>query len=213
MYFHKNTEELETQFSLQHNNLDSNQHINNHYPLYVAISLQYLYSKFTSIKSNTIPWNLKNDLQFFRYITSKTKDLTKRNAIIVGRKTFQTFPKPLPNRLNIIVTSNPNLIQTTDNIQITNTFENAIQRASEDSTIENIFIIGGVLIYEAAMQTGLVKRIYLTRIKGDFQCTTIWSSLDLTNYRRIESIPDDIEKFFHTPTEPEHHLEIYEKKD
>ena len=64
-------------------------------------------------RDNTIPWHLKNDLKFFRYVTSKKIDPNKQNAIIIGRKTYETFPKPLPNRLNIVISRNsalPNFI-------------------------------------------------------------------------------------------------------
>jgi dihydrofolate reductase len=171
-------------------------------------------------RNNTIPWHIKNDLKFFRYITTKKNDQTKQNAIIIGRKTYETFPKPLPNRLNIIVSSN----QTLPNINYPNvirfdTFNDAIKHAKDNPNIENIFIAGGVSIYEEAMKTNLVKRLYVTRVKGDFKCTAVWSTFDVSDFKRIEPIPDEYQQFFEHSDEnkdendktPSYHLEIYEK--
>ncbi len=171
-------------------------------------------------RNNTIPWHIKNDLKFFRHVTTKLNDKTKQNAIIIGRKTFETFPKPLPNRLNIVVSSNQTLPNTNyPNVIRVNTFNDALKCANDDSNIENIFIAGGVSIYEEAMKTNLVKRVFLTRVKGDFQCTAVWSAFDVSGYKRIQPIPDEYQQYFDHSDEnqekndntPLCHLEIYEK--
>ncbi|CAF2561970.1 unnamed protein product [Rotaria sp. Silwood2] len=171
-------------------------------------------------RNNTIPWHIKNDLKFFRHVTSKINDSNKQNALIMGRKTYETFLKPLPNRLNIVVTSNRALPNTNyPNVTCVETLNDALKCANGNLNIENIFIIGGVLIYEAAMKTNLVKRLYVTRVKGDFQCTAVWSSFDVSNFKRIESIPDEYQQFFEDSHEnhdendktPSYHLEIYER--
>jgi dihydrofolate reductase len=169
-------------------------------------------------RNNTIPWHIKNDLKFFRHVTTKTTDPNKQNAIIIGRKTYETFPKPLPNRLNIVVSSNrtlPNINY--PNVVRVESFNDALKRAKEDTNIENIFIAGGVSIYEEAMKTNLVQRVFLTRVKGDFQCTAVWSSFNVSNFKRIEPIPDEYQPFFDRNDEnendktPPYHLEIYER--
>ncbi|CAF3313646.1 unnamed protein product [Rotaria socialis] len=171
-------------------------------------------------RNNTIPWHIKNDLKFFRHVTSKVNDSNKQNAVIIGRKTYETFPKPLPNRLNIVVSSNRALPNTNySNVLCVETFNDAIKSANENANIENIFIAGGVLIYEEAIKTDLAKRIFLTRVKGDFQCTAVWSSFDISNFKLIKPIPDEYQQFFADPNEnqeensntPSYHLEIYER--
>lgn len=171
-------------------------------------------------RNNTIPWHIKNDLKFFRYVTMQRIDPNKQNAVIIGRKTYETFPKPLPNRLNIVVSSNPSLANINyPNVVRVNTFPEAFNHAIADSNIENIFIAGGVSIYEEAMKTNLVKRLFVTRVKGDFQCTAIWSSFNVEGYRRVEIIPDEYRQFFDHSEEnqeenektPICHLEIYER--
>lgn len=172
-------------------------------------------------RNNTIPWHIKNDLKFFRHVTSKRVDPDKQNAIIIGRKTYETFPKPLPNRLNIIVSSNSSLANTNyPNVIRVNTFPDAVNHAIGDANVENIFIAGGVSIYEEAMKTNLVKRLLVTRVKGDFQCTAVWSSFDVSGYKRLENIPDEYRPFFdqsnvnqqENENTPTYHLEIYERE-
>lgn len=167
-------------------------------------------------RNNTIPWNIKNDLKFFRHVTTKVNDSKKQNAVIVGRKTYETFRKPLPNRLNIVVSSNRTLPNTNyPNVTCVETFNDALKCANENQSIENIFIIGGVLIYEEAMKTNLVKRVYVTRVKGDFQCTAVWSSFDVSKFKLLKSIPDEYQQYFDANEEenktPSCHLEIYER--
>lgn len=171
-------------------------------------------------RDNTIPWHIKNDLKFFRHVTTKVNDPNKQNAVIIGRKTYETFNKPLPNRLNIIVSSNPALPNTNyPNVTCVQTFNDALKCANENTNIENIFVAGGVLVYEEAMKTNLVKRIFLTRVKGDFHCTAIWSSFDVSNFKRVEPIPDEYQQYFENsnenkednPNTPPYYLEIYER--
>jgi len=165
-------------------------------------------------RENRIPWTIKNDLKFFRFVTSKIVDPTKQNAMIVGRKTFQTFPKALPNRLNIVVTSQSDLSQTNcPNVRFVKSFSDALKLAENDPKIEQIFVIGGVSIYEEAMKTGRVKRLFVTRVKGDFQCTAVWSSFDVSKYKRIETIPEEFRQFFDENETSNFHLEIYERVD
>ena len=171
-------------------------------------------------RDNTVPWHIKNDLKFFRYVTTERTDSSKQNAIILGRKTFETFPKPLPNRLNIVVSSNPALANTNhSNVARVDSFDNALKCANDDPTVENTFIIGGVSIYEAAMKSDLVKRVMVTRVKGDFKCTAVWSSFNLANFTRVERIPENYQQFFEQSDEiqdenqtPPCHLEIYDRK-
>jgi dihydrofolate reductase len=171
-------------------------------------------------RNNTLPWHIKNDLKFFRFITTEKTDSNKQNALIIGRKTFETFPKPLPNRLNIVVSSNRMLPNTNyPNVVRVDTFNDALKHANDDSNIENIFIVGGVSIYEEAMKTNLVKRVFVTRVKGDFQCTAVWSTFDVSNFKRVKPIPDKYQQFFDHSDEnqeenektPSYHLELYER--
>jgi dihydrofolate reductase len=63
-------------------------------------------------KNGTMSWRLKDDLNYFRKVTTETKDPAKKNVCIMGRKTYFSIPekfRPLPNRHNIIISNNQNL--------------------------------------------------------------------------------------------------------
>lgn len=106
---------------------------------------------------NKLPWHLPSDLKHF-------KELTTGNVVIMGRKTFESISKPLPNRTNVIITRNKEY--KAEGCVIFNSLSEAIITYSN----HEIFIIGGGEIYKEALY--IVDRIYLTRImtsdiKGD----------------------------------------------
>lgn len=104
-------------------------------------------------KTNNMPWpRLKKDMQFF-------KQTTEGGSVIMGRKTFDSIKKPLPNRENIIVTR--------QNINIDGCLvAGSLSQAIELSTKEKVFIIGGAEIYNQALP--LVDKIYHTTVKQDY---------------------------------------------
>ena len=94
-------------------------------------------------KDNTIPWYVTEDLQLF-------KKLTSQNIIIMGRKTYESLPKkPLPNRCNIVLTSNPDKYNNEENLIFT-TEEQLMNKVTEqkDRWGERIFVLGGNEIYK-----------------------------------------------------------------
>lgn len=99
--------------------------------------------------SNDLPWDrIASDMKFFRQIT-------KNSTVIMGRKTYQSIGCPLPFRENIVLT---NSIENIPNVKIANSFFDAIFKA----TNPQIFIIGGVALYEKCLQ--FVENIYITHI-------------------------------------------------
>jgi|TARA_B100002019_G_C21262427_1_gene597525 dihydrofolate reductase len=94
--------------------------------------------------NNNLPWKLKDDLLHFR-------NYSLNKAIIMGRKTYESIGKPLPNRFNIVVSSR---ITDTPDITVTNNLSNAINKAIEYSEINKqneIILIGGAKIFEEGM--------------------------------------------------------------
>jgi dihydrofolate reductase/thymidylate synthase len=96
--------------------------------------------------NNSLPWNIPQELKKFRNITTNTKDATKQNAVIMGRKTWESIGKPLNNRLNIILTTNRNYVVTNSNVFVANNLYEAVNHC-QDNDIENIYIIGGEKLY------------------------------------------------------------------
>lgn len=100
--------------------------------------------------NNTIPWHNSLDMKWF-------KETTTGHPVIMGRKTFESIGKPLPNRTNIVITKNNDLWADNNGIKVCDTVEKAIDFAK---TIDNeIFIIGGESIYRYALENNLVDKI------------------------------------------------------
>ena len=107
-------------------------------------------------KNNHLVWNLPNDLKYF-------KNLTWGFPVIMGRKTFEEVNRPLPGRINVVVTRTPGwkgegAIAAPD-------IETAIEKASESNALQ-IFVIGGGQIYKQAMP--IADKIYITRVHAVF---------------------------------------------
>ena len=123
-------------------------------------------------KDNDLIWSLPNDLKRF-------KKLTSGHSIIMGRKTFDSFPGLLPNRKHIVISRNKN-ISFSDEVTVVNNFEDAIRETGDD---ENPFIIGGGQIYKLAMD--LVDKIELTRVHEEFKADTFFPKIDEDKWKLI----------------------------
>jgi dihydrofolate reductase len=104
-------------------------------------------------KQNKLPWHLSNDLQFF-------KKHTTNHCIIMGRNTFDSIGKALPNRVNIVISKNQDLA--IDGVVVRNSLEDAIAYCKQWNQQE-IFIIGGATVYQQSID--MVDKIYLTRVE------------------------------------------------
>ncbi|WP_142785026.1 dihydrofolate reductase [Changchengzhania lutea] len=123
-------------------------------------------------KDNQLIWHLSDDLKRF-------KQLTNGHHIIMGRKTFESFPKPLPNRTHIVISRQPNYSAPDGVIVVTN-LEDAIDAAKSDS---QPFIIGGGEIYKQAMY--LADKIELTRVHAHFEADTFFPEIDTIAWKEI----------------------------
>lgn len=100
-----------------------------------------------------IPWHIPEDFKYFKKITGTS-------TVIMGRKTFDSIGRPLPNRINIVVTRNKENVDNPNVIKVTS-LEEALRKAPND---RDVFFIGGSTIYNQALEAGLVKRLYVTEI-------------------------------------------------
>ena len=157
------------------------------FDIIVAWRISSIYQDFGIGNSGKIPWNCKEDLKKFKKITTETKDRTKQNAVIMGRKTWDSLPKkyrPLPDRLNIVITRQT--YEDAVNIKFCNSFEKAIYICNEDNNIETIFVIGGSEIYKEAIKSKQCRYIYVTEINSDLICDTFFPYDTLKNYMILE---------------------------
>lgn len=106
-------------------------------------------------QNNALIWHLPEDLKHF-------KNTTSGHHIIMGRKTYDSIGRPLPNRVNIVVSRNADLH--IPGVMVVNSLEAAIQKAAADA---QPFVVGGAQLYEAALP--YATDLYLTQIDHDFE--------------------------------------------
>lgn len=121
-------------------------------------------------KDNSLPWSLPADLKYFRETTSG-------HPVVMGRKTFESIGRPLPNRLNIILTRTP-AFQAEGCTVIS-----SVDKVLEQSQSEEVFIIGGKQVYHLFLP--FVQRVYLTRIDEEFEGDT-HLQLDLSDFKLVK---------------------------
>jgi len=120
-------------------------------------------------KDNALPWRMPADLAHF-------KRTTMGKPVIMGRLTWQSMPGPLPGRQNIVITRNTQF--TADGADVVHTIDQAIECAGD---ADEVFIIGGQKIYEAALPRA--DRIYLTIIHGEYDGDTWFPELDESQWQ------------------------------
>lgn len=114
-------------------------------------------------KDNDLVWHLPDDFKRF-------KALTTGHHIIMGRKTFESFPKLLPNRTHIVISRNPDY--TAQGVIVVSSLEAALAHCSDD---EQPFIIGGGQIYYLGL--AIADRIELTRVQGHFEADAFFPEI------------------------------------
>lgn len=127
-------------------------------------------------KDNDLVWHLPNDFKRF-------KSLTTGHHIIMGRKTFESFPKPLPNRTHVIITRQKNYTAPEGCI-VTNSLTKAISMCPEN---EEIFIIGGGEIYKQSIE--FADKIELTRVHTNVEADTFFPKIDEHIWKLSNSEP------------------------
>lgn len=118
-------------------------------------------------KNNQLLWHLPDDFKFF-------KQQTSHHYIIMGRKTFESFPKPLPNRTHLIISRQKNY-PLPENCFLFDDIRKAIQFCKEKKQ-EKIFVIGGGEIYKQAMP--LATELLITEVKTTIDGDTFFPVID-----------------------------------
>ena len=126
-------------------------------------------------KDNDLLWHLPDDFKRF-------KQLTTDHFIIMGRKTFESFPKPLPKRTHIIITRDKNYKVKHDDCLVVHSLEEALKLSSGD---ERPFIIGGGEIYKQGEE--FANSLEITRVHADFEADTYFPEIDETIWKLIGS--------------------------
>lgn len=150
----------------------------NHTPLNVQNTMTKLVSIIVAATKsnlgigykNNLPWHLPSDMKYFKRLTSQTQDQSKHNAVIMGRKTWDSIPlkfRPLSGRLNVILSRNPNAkaeLDLPEEVVVAHSLDEALAFTKAQVSVEKIFIIGGGSIYAQAIESHRCDRIYLTSV-------------------------------------------------
>jgi dihydrofolate reductase len=116
-------------------------------------------------RDNAVPWRLSTDLK-------RLKSLTMGHHIIMGRKTFESLPQPLPGRTNIVITRDP-AYRPPDGVLVAETVDRALDLARDDA---EVFILGGAQIYAQSLHRA--DRMYITEVHADVEGDTTFPEFD-----------------------------------
>ena len=137
--------------------------------------------------NNDLPWKLKKDLQHF-------SAYTQNKAIVMGRKTFESIGRPLPNRKNIVISSS---LESQEDLEVVPNLNQAIEVASQwnkdNSAGEEIVLIGGGYVFEESKN--IVNKLVLTRVECEINGDVFYPQIDLSDWKEIsqESFKRDSE--------------------
>lgn len=135
-------------------------------------------------KDQSLPWpKLRGDLRHFKATTS-TATPGRRNAIVMGRKTWQSKEvggAALPNRLNIVVSRSP--LAVPDGVLVVSSLDAAIT----GHDVENTFVVGGAGLLQDAVVHPALRYVYLTRVEDTYDCEIVMPDLDARGFVKDRS--------------------------
>jgi dihydrofolate reductase len=124
-------------------------------------------------KENHLPWRLPEDLKFF-------KRTTMGHVIVMGRRTFESIGKPLPGRINVVLTRNDHF--RAEGCKIVHSPEDVLAMSKQ---YEEIFIIGGASIFQIFLP--YAERLYMTKIHHEFAGDTYFPEMNWSEWRLVET--------------------------
>ena len=130
-------------------------------------------------KDNDLLWHLPDDMVFF-------KNTTREKVVIMGRKNWESIPhkfRPLPNRVNIVISRNVDY-EAPEAIVVTS-LNDAIRAAAEISDDE-VFVIGGGMIYQSALDMNLVDEMYITHVDASPEADVFFPEVDYSKWKGEE---------------------------
>lgn len=155
-------------------------------------------------------------MQYFSTMTKKITEPTMKNAVIMGKKTYFGVPeklRPLEERLNIVLTRTENAEEYPSEVVLCKSLNESLvvlNSAEYSDKIENIWIVGGSGVYKEAMESEYCHRLYITRIKAEFECDTFFPAIDANLFKLIEN-DADIPKGLQSENGIDYVYNIYER--
>ena len=126
-------------------------------------------------KNNQLLWHLPNDLKFF-------KNTTWGMVVIMGRKTYESVDKPLPGRINIVITRKPDW--KAEGVVTANDLQDALKKAA-DTNCKEAFVIGGGEIYKWAFS--IADKIYITRVHATLEGDTFFPAINEAEWKLVSN--------------------------
>ncbi len=136
-------------------------------------------------KGNDMPWSLPSDLKYFKQITGG-------HCVIMGRKCWESIPpkfRPLPNRLNIVLTKNEQYEAL--GATILSDVDQVLQDFKNNGNDDDIFVIGGAQIYKEAFK--YADKLYLTQIDAELEGDTFLEGFNLAEWKLITASESKVE--------------------
>ncbi|PIA56093.1 hypothetical protein AQUCO_00700444v1 [Aquilegia coerulea] len=140
-------------------------------------------------KNGKLPWRLPSDLKFFKEITMGTSNPGNMNAVIMGRRTWESIPpkhRPLPGRLNVVLTRSGNSnVAAAENVVVCGSLASALELLAGSPyspSIEKVFVIGGGQIFRDALNAPECDAIHMTEIEASIECDTFMPPIDLNQF-------------------------------
>ncbi|MBF0571908.1 MAG: dihydrofolate reductase [Candidatus Omnitrophica bacterium] len=140
-------------------------------------------------KNGNLPWNLLSDLKHFKEITTSVSDPSKKNAVIMGRKTWESLPlkfRPLQGRVNLVLTKGGKS-GIPSGVLCSQSLDDALSQLSS-CNIENIFVIGGAQIYAQSINHPSCEKLYVTHVRGEYGCDAFFPPIS-SQFFPISSSP------------------------
>lgn len=138
-------------------------------------------------KCGELPWRISKDLKHFKDITSATSCVDKNNAVIMGRKTWESIPdkfKPLANRVNVVLSSTA--LDLPEGVILSSSLDTAMDRLNAIESVDKVFIIGGQKLYEEALGSVHCEKIVLTAIENHIpDCDAFFPVIPADRYRMV----------------------------
>jgi len=144
-------------------------------------------NKYNGIgNKGSMPWYFPEDLKYFQHITKTTMDKQKKNAILMGRNTMNSLPRfPLGGRINVCISTTVTY-HVDKSILFYTSFDDAItDLMSRGDEVENIFIIGGSMLYKACLEHKDFKYLYLNELNDTSECDTFFPAINQDDYKHI----------------------------
>jgi dihydrofolate reductase len=148
---------------------------------------------------NSMPWHLPGDFKYF-------KATTLGKPIIMGRKTWDSLGRPLPGRLNIVVSRQTDLVL--EGAEVFLSLEAAVERAEAwalEQGVEELMLIGGAQLYAQGLEQA--DRLYLTRVALSPEGDAWFPAFDLDQWQLVSDVPNPPEG-----DKPAYRFEVWERR-